>query len=101
MNSEYVNVFCINGVIVKALRTRVESCLPLQIMPISTQKLMQMALQAQGLDVHFLSPEMSDDVIRQFEGELVKDVNKVTANIIGMLLSGKPVFQENEDGVLR
>lgn len=101
--SELVNVFCINGEIVQVERAKAESRLPYDIMDPAQQPLMKTVLAAQGKDVHFLTPMTSDMLIADLGGTVLENINKTTVNMVASALrpDGKPVFGDDEDGILR
>jgi len=98
-----VNVFCINGEIVQVDREKAEARLPYDIMDPTEQPLMQAVLAAQGKEVHYLTPMTSDMLIADIGGQVLENINKTSVNMVAAALrpDGKPVFGDDEDGVLK
>lgn len=98
-------VFCINGEIVEIPLRAALQRLPYEIEYLYAQPLMMVAIGVQGREVDFLSAQTSDMLLsKEFgvgEGRVLENINKNTANIVSSLLSGKPIFGDDHDGVLR
>jgi hypothetical protein len=100
-DGEFVNVFCIDGVVVKTDRAKAESRLPYDIMTVVDQPVMKMSLEAQGKDVQFLTPMTADMLIADLGGEVLENINKDTVNMVADLFGEEPVFGDDEDGILK
>lgn len=93
-------VFCINGEIVEVRYRNAIERLPYDIMPM--QELMHRAIKGAGHeDVVFLSPMTSEMLLAEMEGKVVTNINKDAVNYVSQHYLGKPVFSDNQDGVLR
>ncbi len=101
VDGEFVNVFCIDGVVVKTDRAKAESRLPFDIMTVAEQPMMKVVLEAQGKDVQFLSPMTADMLIADLGGVVLENINKDSVNMVGELFGRGPVFGDDEDGILQ
>jgi hypothetical protein len=102
-DNELVKVFCLDGVVVKLPLKEVLKRLPYYFMEAQKQRLMRTALDIQEKnDIHFLASVASFELFVDFpNAEVIENINKATANIVSAVLSGKILYGENDDGVLR
>lgn len=96
-----VNVFCIDGIIVRVEREKAEARLPYDIMDPKDNPLMKGTIEAQGKKVDYLTPMTSEMLIADIGGEVLENINKNTVNKIAEAFNHLPVFGKDEDGGLK